>query len=819
MNGLAVFCGKCVQEKIGKEKKLSIAFEPFLPLQHSLYKCDEQFHTNILKEQLSDNDVWGFVIVDGDGTSFHTLCGRTHEMIFEWNNISLPKKHGRGGQSKQRFERIRDQKRGWYLKEVADTTLRYFIDSNTTLPNIVGLIVAGFANLKNELVNVLDQRLLKKLVSIVDVQYSGEQGFKEAITASEDCLMNIKYVKEQKIISKLFETISKDGNYCIGYKDTIYALESGVVELLIVWDKMDYFRSEIKIKSTNEKKIIYHSEKQQFLENQEIITSIPLFDWILDNYASFGAKIEFVSDGSSIGDQFVNGFGGIAGLLRYNISLPSQTEDNEYDDYELIQINSSEDIQLADKNLIVDDNEEDLREEKIVSHVEENTELGLDESTNFVDNSKEHVNLVLIGSVDVGKSTLGGKILYDSGVIDDRTIEKYEFEAEKNNRGSWFLAYIMDTNEDEREKGKTVEIGRACFNTNKKRYTIIDTPGHKSFITNMIMGTSQADIGILVISARTGEFEAGFENDGQSREHCLLAKILGIKKLIVCINKMDDITVQWSQYRYNEIIERVTPFLKEINFNMKDVSWIPVSAFYGDNIIKDLNRNVCEWYKETSLIKCLDNMDQLNKSIPGNLRIPVLDTYREEGKTHILGKVECGIVNVDDTIMITPLNIKFKVLQIVNDEGLLKYAGVGENIRIVVKSVIKSNQIDDKFIRSGFMVSHEDNFPTPKIIFSAIVQFNNNLNIITNGYQCIMHAHMSTNLVTINLIEELDSKGKILQKNPNFIVNANVVKIVKVHILVDNPIVLEPYNVCPQLGRFVLRDDKKTIAFGKIIAS
>lgn len=806
-NGLAVFCGNCAQEKTTKEKKLSFAFEPFLPLQHSLYKCDEQFHTDILKEQLSDNDTWGFIIIDGDGTSFHTLCGRSHEMIFAWNNVSLPKKHGRGGQSKQRFERIRDQKRGWYVSEVADTALRYFINPTTSLPNIVGLIIAGFANLKNELANTLDQRLSKKIVSVVDVQYSGEQGFNEAVSSTEDCLMDIKYVKEQKIISKLFETISKDGSYCIGYKDTMYALESGVIELLIVWDKMDYIRSEIKIKPTNEKKIVYHSEKQQLSENQEIISSIPLFDWILDNYSLFGAKIEFVSDGSSIGDQFVNGFGGIAGLLRYNTPLPSQTEDDEY--YELLQDQSQEisqvnESQYDDKNIVtssVDNSEDDNNKEFI---------------DDYVDTSKEHLNLVLIGSVDVGKSTLGGKILYDSGMIDDRTIEKYEFEAKKNNRGSWFLAYIMDTNTDEREKGKTVEIGRACFNTNKKRYTIIDTPGHKNFVTNMIMGTSQADIGILVVSARTGEYEAGFENDGQSREHCLLAKILGIKKLIVCINKMDDITVQWSQHRYNEIIEKIAPFLKEINFNMNDVFWIPISAFCGDNIIKDTN--TCDWYKGNSLIKCLDNMDQINKMSSGKLRIPILDTYKADGKIHILGKVESGILNINDTIMISPHNIKFKALEIVNDEGSLKSASVGENIRIIVTCIIKSNQIDDKFIHSGSIISHENECPTSKVGFEALVQFNNNLNIITNGYRCVMHAHTSTNVVTINLMEELNNKGNILQKKPKFIVNNNRTILAKVNITVDNPIILEAFNICPQLGRFVLRDDKKTIGFGKIIS-
>lgn len=164
---------------------------------------------------------------------------------------------------------------------------------------------------------------------------------------------------------------------------------------------------------------------------------------------------------------------------------------------------------------------------------------------------KEHVNIVFIGHVDAGKSTLGGNILFLTGMVDERTMEKYEKEAKDAGRESWYLSWALDTNKEERAKGKTVEVGRARFETEKRRYTILDAPGHKSYVPNMISGAAQADVGLLVISARKGEFETGFDKGGQTREHAVLAKMNGINKLVVVINKMDDPTVEWSKERYS----------------------------------------------------------------------------------------------------------------------------------------------------------------------------------------------------------------------------------------------------------------------------
>jgi peptide chain release factor subunit 3 len=209
------------------------------------------------------------------------------------------------------------------------------------------------------------------------------------------------------------------------------------------------------------------------------------------------------------------------------------------------------------------------------------------------DDIRENINLVFIGHVDAGKSTLSGNILYLTDNVDKRTIERYEREAKARSRESWFLAFIMDTSEEERAKGKTVEVGRAHFSTPAKRYTILDAPGHKNYVPNMIAGAAQADVGVLVISARRGEFETGFERGGQTREHALLAKTLGVKYLVVVVNKMDEPTVRWSQDRYDECCSKLKPFLKQCGYTIKkDVRFIPISGLNGANVKVEVSPDV-----------------------------------------------------------------------------------------------------------------------------------------------------------------------------------------------------------------------------------
>ena len=211
---------------------------------------------------------------------------------------------------------------------------------------------------------------------------------------------------------------------------------------------------------------------------------------------------------------------------------------------------------------------------------------------------KEHLNIVFVGHVDAGKSTMGGNLLYITGTVDKRTMEKLEKDAKEAGRETWYLSWALDSTPQERSKGKTVEVGRAYFETDLRRYTILDAPGHKTFVPSMISGAAQADVAILVISARKGEFETGFEKGGQTREHIMLVKTAGVTKIVIAVNKMDDPTVLWDKARYDEIRDKLTPFVKAAGFNPKtDVSFIPVSAYTGLNLKDRVSKTVCPWHE------------------------------------------------------------------------------------------------------------------------------------------------------------------------------------------------------------------------------
>lgn len=225
------------------------------------------------------------------------------------------------------------------------------------------------------------------------------------------------------------------------------------------------------------------------------------------------------------------------------------------------------------------------------------TSTTINETIVEVDETKAPVSLVFIGHVDAGKSTISGNIMYLSGAVDERTIAKYKQEAKEKNRESWWLAYVMDENEEEKAKGKTVEVGRANIETPSKRWTIFDAPGHKNYVPNMIMGASMADFGALIISAKKGEFEAGFDMEGQTREHIQLAKSLGIYKLVVVINKMDEPSVKWSKDRFSDIVTALKPFLAETGYDTeKDITFVPISGLNGTNIKEPIPAGVCNWY-------------------------------------------------------------------------------------------------------------------------------------------------------------------------------------------------------------------------------
>lgn len=301
-----------------------------------------------------------------------------------------------------------------------------------------------------------------------------------------------------------------------------------------------------------------------------------------------------------------------------------------------------------------------------------------------VDESKEPCSIVFIGHVDAGKSTIAGNILLLTGQVDERIIDKYQREAKNHNRESWYMAYVMDINDDERERGKTVEVGKAFFPTKNKRFTVLDAPGHSGYLPNMLQGACQADFGGLVISAKIGEFEAGFDRNGSTREHALLAKSLGVNKLVIIVNKMDDETVKWSEERYKQIKSELSEYLKKIGYNMEsDVHFIPISGLYGDNVKERVSKTKCPWYDGATLLNLLDGLETPNRNPNGPVRLAILDRYKEGGM-QILGKIESGTIKYGNSYTIMPGKIQVDVQWIFNSEEQgVPYARPGENVRVI----------------------------------------------------------------------------------------------------------------------------------------
>lgn len=333
-NGLVIFCGDVITAE-GKERKVNIDFEPFKPINTTLYLCDNKFHTEALSELLEDDAKFGFIIMDGNGALFGTLSGNTREVLHKFQ-VDLPKKHGRGGQSALRFARLRESARHNYVRKVAEAAVQNFITNDKI--NVEGLVLAGSADFKNELnqSDMFDKRLQAKVIKVVDISYGGENGFNQAIELASETLSNVKFIQEKRLLSAYFEEIAKDsGKFCYGVSDTLKALDLGAVETIIVFESLNVIRYTVKDSEGNQK--VVHAASKEEIGDMEIVDEQMFLEWLAENYKDFGASLEFVSDRSTEGAQFVRGFGGIGGLLRYNVNfeqLESESEDEYYDDDE-----------------------------------------------------------------------------------------------------------------------------------------------------------------------------------------------------------------------------------------------------------------------------------------------------------------------------------------------------------------------------------------------------------------------------------------------------------------------------------------------------
>lgn len=344
-NGLVIYCG-LVQMAQGGEKMVKIDLEPFKPINTSLYRCNNIFHTEELKTLLEDNDKFGFLIMDGNGSLFGTVQGNTRTIVNKFT-VDLPKKHGRGGQSANRFARIRTERRHNYLRKVAECATAAFITND--VPNVKGLVLAGSAEFKNDLQksDLFDQRLQPVVIKVIDIAYGGELGFNQAIELSMDTLRSVKFVHEKKVLSRFYEEIAKDtGKYVFGLKDTFEAIENGSVDVLIIWENIEYNRltlrdgdGHVTTENVHKDKVSGNEWKnEQTGVSYEILENVTLTEWLLDNYKKHVSLLEIVTDKSSEGNQFVKGFGGIGGILRYKVEqvFDEEEENHSFDEDDFI---------------------------------------------------------------------------------------------------------------------------------------------------------------------------------------------------------------------------------------------------------------------------------------------------------------------------------------------------------------------------------------------------------------------------------------------------------------------------------------------------
>jgi len=422
---------------------------------------------------------------------------------------------------------------------------------------------------------------------------------------------------------------------------------------------------------------------------------------------------------------------------------------------------------------------------------------------------KVHINLVVIGHVDSGKSTTTGHLIYKCGGIDKRTIEKFEKEANDMGKGSFKYAWVLDKLKAERERGITIDIALWKFETKKYYFTIIDAPGHRDFIKNMITGTSQADCAILMIAGAQGEFEAGYAKNGQTREHALLAYTLGVKEMIVCINKMDDKTVNYAEARYTEIKDELTKFLTKCGYKTKDMDFVPISGWVGDNMI-ERSANM-KWYKGRIMIEALDNIKPPKRPSEKPLRLPLQDVYKIGGiGTVPVGRVETGVLKPGMTVTFAPSGLSSEVKSIEMHHEALEEATPGDNVGFNVKG------LSIKDIKRGMVAGDVKNDPPMKAAaFNAQVIVLDHPNKIMAGYTPVVDCHTSHIACKFNkLLHTIDKRtGQAKEQDPKSIKTGDAAI---VEMIPSKPMCVEAFSEYPPLGRFAVRDMRKTVAVGVI---
>ncbi|XP_046326416.2 elongation factor 1-alpha 1-like [Haliotis rufescens] len=438
---------------------------------------------------------------------------------------------------------------------------------------------------------------------------------------------------------------------------------------------------------------------------------------------------------------------------------------------------------------------------------------------------KTHISIVVIGHVDSGKSTTTGHLIYKCGGIDKRTIEKYEKEAQEMGKGSFKYAWVLDKLKAERERGITIDIALWKFETLKFSITIIDAPGHRDFIKNMITGTSQADCAVLIVASGTGEFETGISKNGQTREHALLAYTLGVKQIIVGVNKMDTTEPPFSEKRFQEIVTEVKAYLKKVGFDNKSVAFVPISGWHGDNMLEE-SKNM-PWYTGWSTVKKTDDgqvkasgrtlFEALDSIVPPTrpvkkpLRLPLQDVYKIGGiGTVPVGRVETGVLKPGMIVTFAPANITTEVKSVEMHHESLTEALPGDNVGFNVKN------ISVKDIRRGNVTGDSKNDPpcTTKSFVAQVIVLNHPGQIAA-GYSPVLDCHTAHIACQFaELKEKVDRRnGKKLEDNPKFLKSGDAGII---NLIPSKPMCVEPFAKYAPLGRFAVRDMRQTVAVGII---
>lgn len=422
---------------------------------------------------------------------------------------------------------------------------------------------------------------------------------------------------------------------------------------------------------------------------------------------------------------------------------------------------------------------------------------------------KPHMNLVVVGHVDNGKSTIVGHLLVDMGVIDQRTIDAFAKESEATGKGDTFkYAWVLDSIKDERERGITIDLAFQKFETKKYFYTLIDAPGHRDFIKNMITGASEADVAILVVSTKSGETEAATDPGGQAREHAFLSRTLGVGQMTVALNKMDD--SNYSEARYKEVKETVEKMLRLVGYNTTKINFIPVSGWKGDNLVKK-SENM-PWYKGPTLSEALDMFDPPEKPTGKPLRIPIQDVYTITGVGTVpVGRVETGVLRANEKVIVMPSGVTGEVKSIETHHTQMESAEAGDNIGFNLRGV------DKKSIHRGDVIGPVNNPPAVAKEFEAQIIVIHHPTAMAPGYTPVLHAHTAQVAATLSeFIAKIDPKtGGATEDKPKFLKtgDAAIVRIRPVR-----PLAIETFKEFPEIGRFALRDMGTTIAAGVVKA-